>query len=307
MKVNTAFSKWGLFILLSFIWGSSFELMKLGLFENHDLSKPVLSSWQVAALRLVSAGLVFVPFVHLYLKRIEKSKLGYIILSGVLGSFIPAFLFTLAETKIDGAFAGTLNSLTPVFVILIASFFFRKRITARTNGGIAIALIGSALVFYFNWNDRGRSSLGDINFALYCMLATVFYGLNVNMVNKVLGGVSPLAVGAISFTSLLLPSLAVLYFTHYFELPLGETKYITATIASVVLGIIGTSIASVLFYQLIQKAGYLFASMVTYGIPFIAQFWGWVNGEKVDIYRTFGLLVILAGIYLATRVKKEDQ
>jgi drug/metabolite transporter (DMT)-like permease len=307
MKVNTSFSKWGLFILLSFIWGSSFELMKLGLFENHDLSKPVLSSWQVAALRLVSAGLVVVPFVHLYLKRIEKSKLGYIILSGVLGSFIPAFLFTLAETKIDGAFAGTLNSLTPVFVILIASFFFRKRITARTYGGIAIALIGSALVFYFNWNDRGRGSLGDINFALYCVLATVFYGLNVNMVNKVLGGVSPLAVGAISFTSLLLPSLAVLYFTHYFELPLGETKYITATIASVVLGIIGTSVASVLFYQLIQKAGYLFASMVTYGIPFIAQFWGWVNGEKVDGYRIVGLLVLLAGIYVATRVKKEEQ
>jgi len=127
------------------------------------------------------------------------------------------------------------------------------------------------------------------------------------MVNKVLSGVSPLAVGVIAFATLLIPSLAVLYSTHYFDLPLGESKYVTATVASVVLGIFGTTIASVLFYVLIQKAGYLFASMVTYGIPFVAQFWGWMNGEKVDMYTILGLLVILAGIYLATRVKKEEQ
>lgn len=307
MKMSKLFTRWGLFIALAFIWGSSFELMKLGLFENHDLSKPLLTPWQVAALRLVSAGLVVIPFVHLYIRKTEKSKLGYIALSGVLGSFIPAFLFTIAETKIDGAFAGTLNSLTPVFVILIAALFFRKRITSRTYGGIVVALLGSALVFYFNWRDRGQGSLGDTSFAWFCVLATVFYGLNVNMVNKVLKGVSPLAVGVIAFSALLIPSLIVLYSTHYFDLPLGEARYIKATLASAALGVFGTTIASVLFYALIQKAGYLFASMVTYGIPFIAQFWGWVNGEKVDLYRLIGLLVILAGIYIATQVKKEEQ
>jgi drug/metabolite transporter (DMT)-like permease len=307
MKSNQALIKWGLFILLSFIWGSSFELMKLGLFENHDLSKPVLSSWQVAALRLASAGLIALPFVPFYLKKTSSSKFGYIALSGIIGSFIPAFLFTKAETKIDGAFAGTLNSLTPVFVIIIASFFFRKRITVRTYTGIAIALIGSALVFYFNWQDRGGGSIGNINFAWFCILATMFYGLNVNMVNKILGGVSPRAVGVIAFASLLIPSLIVLYSNGYFNLPLGDAKYLKATIATVVLGVFCTTIASVLFYILIQKAGYLFASMVTYGIPFIAQFWGWVNGEKVDMYRILGLLIILFGIYIATQVKKEEQ
>jgi drug/metabolite transporter (DMT)-like permease len=307
MKTNQALIKWGLFVLLSFIWGSSFELMKLGLFENHDLSKPVLSSWQVAALRLVSAGLVVIPFIHISLKKTDRSQLGYIALSGILGSFFPAFLFTIAETKIDGAFAGTLNSLTPVFVIIIASLFFRKKITVRTYGGIAIALLGSVLVFYFNWKDRGGSSLGNINFAWFCILATVFYGLNVNMVNKVLAGTNPVAIGVIAFASLLIPSLIALYLTGYFNLPLGEAKYVTATLASVVLGVFGTTIASVLFYMLVQKAGYLFASMVTYGIPFIAQFWGWMNNEKVDMYSILGLLVILGGIYIATRVKKEEQ
>jgi len=173
--------------------------------------------------------------------------------------------------------------------------------------GIGIALLGSALLFYFTWKGRNGSSLGDISFAWYCVLATAFYGLNVNMVNKVLRGTHPVAIGVIAFATLLIPAGIVLYFTGYFNLPLGESKYIVATLASVLLGIFGTTVASVLFYYLIQKAGYLFASLVTYGIPFIAQFWGWVNGEHVDIYRILGLLVILGGIYLATQVKKEEQ
>ncbi|NOT51853.1 MAG: DMT family transporter [Chitinophagaceae bacterium] len=307
MKRSKALTKWGLFIILSFIWGSSFELMKIGLFENHDLSKPILTSWQVAALRLVSAGLVVLPFIAFARRKVPPKDMGYVALSGVLGSFFPAFLFTIAETKIDGAFAGALNSLTPVFVILIAFLFFRKKIAPKAYLGIGIAFIGSALLFYFTWKGHGASSLGDISFAWYCVLATAFYGLNVNMVNKVLSGTHPVAIGVIAFATLLIPAAVVLYFTGYFNLPLGESKYIIATVASVVLGIFGTTLASVLFYYLIQKAGYLFASMVTYGIPFIAQFWGWVNGEHVDIYRILGLLIILGGIYLATQVKKEEQ
>lgn len=306
MKVNKALTKWGLFIVLSFIWGSSFELMKIGLFENHDLSKPLLNSRQVAALRLVSAGLVVLPFIGFAMRRVKREQLGYVALSGILGSFFPAFLFALAETKLDGAFAGVLNSLTPVFVILIALFFFRKKITGKVYAGIGIALFGSALLFYFNSRGSG-STFKHIDFALYCVLATAFYGLNVNMVNKVLSNTHPLAVGVVAFVSLLIPSAFVLWDTGYFNLPLGESKYIIATLASVVLGIFGTALASVLFYYLIQKAGYLFASMVTYGIPFIAQFWGVINGEKVDIYRIIGLLIILGGIYLATSVKKEEQ
>lgn len=307
MSKNHSLTKWGLFVLLSSIWGSSFELMKMGLFENHDLSKPILTSWQVAAIRLVAAGLVVIPFIRFARKRIPAKNMGYVALSGLLGSFFPAFLFTIAETKIDGAFAGALNSLTPVFVILIAFLFFRKKIAAKAYLGIAIALVGSAFLFYFTWKGRHGSSLGNIDFAWYCVVATVFYGLNVNMVNKVLSGTHPVAIGVIAFASLLIPAAIVLYFTGYFNLPLGESKYIIATLSSAVLGIFGTTVASVLFYYLIQKAGYLFASMVTYGIPFIAQFWGWVNGEHVDIYRILGLFVILGGIYLATQVKKEEQ
>ena len=83
MKSSKALTKWGLFITLSFIWGSSFELMKIGLYENHDLSKPILTPWQLAAIRLVSAGLVVIPFIGFAMKKVKKEQLGYVVFAGV--------------------------------------------------------------------------------------------------------------------------------------------------------------------------------------------------------------------------------
>jgi len=110
---------WGIFILLSIIWGSSFLLMKIGM----QAGSVQLSPYQVASLRMVFAGIVLVPFAFKALKQIPKNKLGLVILSGIIGSFIPAYLFCIAETKIDSALAGILNSLTPLFTIIVGMVF----------------------------------------------------------------------------------------------------------------------------------------------------------------------------------------
>jgi drug/metabolite transporter (DMT)-like permease len=70
------------------------------------------------------------------------------------------------------------------------------------------------------------------------------------------------------------------------------------------LGITGTTIASILFYVLLKKSGGVFASTVTYGIPFIAMFWGWVNHEKITVPVILSLLVILLGIFITNANKK---
>src|SRR5262245_43512278 len=123
MRSKHALVKWGLFVLLSFIWGSSFLLMLIGLEK--------LNPWQVAAFRLFSSGIIVLPFAWSTLKKISTKKTGYIILSGLLGSFFPAFLFCLAETRLDSSFAGTLNSLTPIFVIVVGIFFFGLKINIQ--------------------------------------------------------------------------------------------------------------------------------------------------------------------------------
>ncbi len=124
--------------------------MKLGMYENHDFSKPILTAYQVAALRVLSAGIVMLPFVFNALKRMKKSLVNYAILSGLLGSFFPAFLFCIAETEIGGAVAGSLNALTPIFVIIVGSLFFNIKTNTQKMVGVVVGLIGSAILLYAN-------------------------------------------------------------------------------------------------------------------------------------------------------------
>ena len=296
--MNNKFVNWLLFGILCFIWGSSFELMKLGMFENHDLSKPVLTPYQVAAIRIMFAGLVMLPFAYKAIKTIPKNVLQYIVISGLIGSFFPAFLFCIAETKIGGGIAGSLNSLTPLFVIVVGTLFFNINTTTQKVLGVVIGLAGSIFLIYANSLDQHINNFLYIGFVI---IATVLYGFNVNMVVKKLTGVPSIQIAAIAFSFLIIPSFIILIYTGYFSLNLFESKFILATGASATLGILATAIASILFYSLMKKAGGLFASTVTYGIPFVAIGWGLLNGEHITVYHVIGLIIILCGVYLANK------
>ena len=125
------------------------------------------------------------------------------------------------------------------------------------------------------------------------------------MVHSKLKGVSSVQIAAIAFTGLIPPSLLVLLFTGYFKLPLGESAYTLSTIASSLLGVLGTALASIIFYIMVKRAGGLFASLVTYGIPFVAIGWGIYYGEKIMPMQVLALLIILLGVYLANRTIKQ--
>src|SRR6185503_18929003 len=99
-----------------------------------------LTPYQVATLRILSAGLVLIPVAIKHLKKIPPHKLGYVLLSGLLGSFIPAFLFCLAETKIDSSLAGFLNALTPIFTIVIGMLFFQQVFQSHKLAGVLTGL-----------------------------------------------------------------------------------------------------------------------------------------------------------------------
>ena len=110
-------ASWTLFVLLALIWGSSFILIKKG--ADH------LTGIQIGALRIFSAGIVFLPFGMFHIKKLPKEKIPLVLLTGLLGNLFPAFLFAIAiEKKIESSLAGILNSLTPLFVIVIGVFFF---------------------------------------------------------------------------------------------------------------------------------------------------------------------------------------
>ncbi|HKP32680.1 MAG TPA: DMT family transporter [Chitinophagaceae bacterium] len=280
---------WTIFILLSFVWGSSFILMKIGMNR--------LTPYQVASVRMVSAGIVLLPIAIRRFREIPKKQLGYIILSGLLGSFFPAYLFCIAETKIDSALAGILNALTPICVIIVGLLFFQNRSTRNQVIGVLIGFVGLCLLFI----TKGKIDLTYISYAVLVVVATISYGLNVNMVNRHLHHIPSLNIAAFAFSFLLIPSLIILIFTGFFSLDLQNTQVLQSVGASALLGITGTAMATILFYILLKRAGTLFASLVTYGIPFVAILWGVLAGEMITGIQIACLLLILAGVYISRR------
>ena len=288
--VNKGFLNWFIFIILSIIWGSSFIMIKEGLLR--------LTAFQVASLRIVFAGIVLLPWAIKNLKQVPKNKLGVIFISGVLGSLLPAYLFCVAELGIDGALAGTLNSLTPIFVIITGALFFSLKTSANKILGICIAFIGSILLL-LSKGDMQESQ--NLIYVSYVVLATICYGFNVNMVHMHLHNIGSLQIASVALTLNAIPALIVLYFTGYFSLPLSDSGILYSTGHAALLGILGTAVASIIFYVLIKRAGAVFSSMVTYGIPIIANFWGMIYGEEVGLKQFGCLALILAGVYLANR------
>lgn len=281
---------WFLFLILCLVWGSSFILMKEGLKE--------LSAYEVAAMRMFSGGIVLLPFAIGSFKRMQRKDLGLLVVSGLLGSFIPAILFCVAETKIDSALAGMLNALTPLFVITIGALLFKSAVPWKKLLGVLIGFGGMLLLFLA---QKADSSNSDVFLASLIVVATLSYGLNVNLINRYLKHVGSLDIAAIAFVSLIIPATTVLLLAGFAKHDFTDVAVIRAVGASVVLGVFGTAIASILFYMLMKRAGPLFSTMVTYGIPFVAIGWGLLAGETIGQLEIVGLLIILSGVYLTNR------
>lgn len=255
-----------------------------------------LNAWQVASLRIFSAGVVLIPFVINKLRAIPGKNLPRIFLSGMLGTFIPAYLFCLAETKLDSGVAGILNALTPLFTIVIGAVFFRSKLPINKWIGVLVGFTGLVMLI-----TAGRDvQFSNMEYSSYIIVATICYGLNVNMVNRYLKHIPSLMLASVAFGLLIIPSGLILLATGYASQS-GTEGYWYSTGASAVLGIFGTAVASVLFYMLMKRAGPLFASMVTYGIPFVALFWGSLAGEVITMVQIACLILILLGVYLANK------
>ncbi len=257
-----------------------------------------LSAFQVASLRIVFSGMVLLPSAIRHFNKIPKNKLGLIFLSGVLGSLLPAYLFCVAELGIDSALAGTLNSLTPIFVIITGALVFRSKTSGNKIWGILISFTGSLLLLLSKGHFQESQNLLFVSFVV---VATICYGINVNMVYKYLHDTGSLQIAAIALSLNAIPALLILIFTGYFSLPLTDTAILYSTGHAALLGIFGTAIASIIFYMLVKRAGAVFSSMVTYGIPVIANFWGFIYGEEVGWKQFACLLLILTGVYIANR------
>lgn len=287
---KTKFTNWLIFILLSIIWGSSFILMKA--------SSTMLNGWQIASIRIFSAGLVFLPPALVHLSKIPKTKIVYLILSAVLGNLLPAFLFAIAiDKKVDSSLAGILNSLTPLLVILIGILFFKSSVSVKKLVGVLIGFAGLLILSL----SKGGITGTNFWFAFLILLATFCYGLNVNIVSHFLKELDPLKMATVSLSFMIIPTLLIVWQQEVISLFIDDKNSRWPIAAAVLLGVFGSAIATAFFYALIKRAGGLFASLVTYGIPLVAILWGVWDKENVTGVQIGCLSLILGGVYMANK------
>ncbi len=292
MQTNTNAKKmtsWVIFIFLALVWGSSFILMKTGM--------QAFNSNQLASLRLLFAGLAALPLTIILGRKIPRKDWGWVVLSGLLGSGFPAYLFCAAETHLDSGVAGVLNATTPVFTIITGILFFRSRIKSMQALGVLIGFGGVLLLMM----QKGLDFSTELKYAGYILVATFCYGLNVNVIRHKLAHLSSLQIASVAFFSLMLFAIPVFIYTFQgYEWTAG-TVLTTSLLSAAALGILGTTLSSILFYILIKQSGPMLASMVTYCIPIVALAWGRMAGESVGLIHLLALSVILFGVYLVNR------
>ena len=282
---------WILLIILTLIWGSSFILIKRGL--------DVFDAGEVGALRMFAASIVLTPIALKYIKSFSPRQYFYVFIVGFMGSFIPAFLFAKAETGLDSAMAGVLNALTPMFVVIVGSIFFSQRIGGRIITGLLIGFAGTA-VLMFAGTDGAWSSLNY--FGLYIVLATIFYGTNVNIIKYKLHGVKAIPLTSMAFALVLPFAAGYLFFASDFVYKVNTVPGAWMAVFYVsILGVFGTALAMALFNKLIQFVSQVFASSVTYLIPIVAVAWGLLDNEVLLTQHYVGMIIILLGVYITNR------
>ena len=278
-------------ITLSLIWGSSFILMKKGLLGY--------SPTHVASMRIFFAGVVFIPILIKQFKEIPWDKFGWILLFAILELGFPPFLYTLAQTRVDSSSAGILNSLVPLFTMLTGIILFKLRFHWLTTTGVFVGLLGAFLMTYFKSLSISHTSFDIANsYGLLIVLATFMYGLAGNILKEYLSEIPSSTLTAVAFVTLAIPAGIYLSTSNVMNIPLKE-PHLSSLFYIILLSVFGSSFAIFIFSKLIQKSTALFASFVTYLIPFVSIIWGWLDGEKISIIHFLSLLIILSGIYLA--------
>ncbi len=290
---NNKLVNWIIFIVLSFIWGSSFILIKEGLVG--------LTGYQVASVRIISSGVSLLPIAIFVFKSIPKSKIILVFISGVLGSFLPAYFFCIAEERIDSSLAGTLNALTPVFVIIMGALFFNMNTDRNKILGIAVSFAGSFLLYFAQPVFYKISTFSDV---LLIIAATLCYGINLNLVGKFLKDIPSLNIVSVALSLNAIPASIILYYSGYFQQDIFAKKILIPTGYTILLGVGSTAAATIIFYMLIKRSGVVFSSMVTYAIPVVAIFWGIIYGETVGWKQIACLFIILSGVFIANRSRK---
>lgn len=281
--------KWVYLGILSLVWGSSFILIKKGLIG--------LTALQLGSLRIIFAAFFLLIIGFKSLGKITKYQWKFIAMTSLFGTFIPAYLFAIAQTQIDSSVSSILNSLTPLNTLIIGSLAFGLQFKKNQIFGVLIGLVGCALLIL---NGAIHHPEQNYYYAILVLIASICYATNVNLIKRHLHDLAPLSITTGNFLVLLFPATIILFASGFFEV-VHVASVQKSVLFIMILGVVGTGIANILFFKLIQMSSPVFATSVTYLIPVVAFFWGLLDNEMLSAVQFIGTFIILIGVYLSAK------
>ncbi|MCH8554140.1 MAG: DMT family transporter [Schleiferiaceae bacterium] len=275
------------FVALALTWGSSFILMKKGLTS--------FSAFQIGALRIITAFIFTIFIAAKHFKAIKRVDFKPLLIVGWLGNGIPYFFFPLSVSKIDSSIVGIINAMVPLFTMIIGVVLFRSPVKIWQVFGVLLGLGGAVYLLAPGATAVPTAHAGYAGFAIS---ATLMYAISINTIKNKLAHLTSLQITLLALLYAAIPSVVYLLFTDFFYIMKTDPNAWVSLGYISILGVVGSSLAILLFNFLIKSSTPIFSASVTYFIPIVAIGSGWVDGESVGWGHLIGILLILSGVYL---------
>ena len=279
-------------MVLSFIWGSSFILIKKSLIGFTPI--------QVGGLRIVFASLLLFALGFKSLCTLSKNDWKWMLVAGLCSSFFPPFFFALGQTQISSGVTSILNSVAPLFTTVVGVALFGLILKSRQMLGVCIGFLGTVVLIASGMEHNPNQNYW---YSFFIISSALGYAFKINIIKKHLSHITPLAITTASFGVAFLPALILLLYSGVFSQYMGNLEMQTSLWYLLALALLGTALANILFNKLIQLSSPVFAASVTYLIPLVAVLWGLFDGERISWIQLAGGLIILFGVWMVNRKK----
>lgn len=276
-------------VVLGGIWGTSFLFIKVAL-EGLTPSQIVLG-------RLIAGVAVMAAVVVARREPLPRDGRlwGHAAVMSVVANVVPFTLFAIGEQQVTSGMAGVLNATTPLFTLaIVMAALPGERPTRNRVLGLLIGFVG-AVVTVGPWRDQGENRVAG---QLACLAAAACYGVAFTYTRRFMTGrgIPPMVLSMMQLSCGLVGAAVVAPLAGW-ETPRLTTPVLLSVLA---LGALGTGIAYLMYYRLVEEAGATTASMTTYIIPVVAVLLGVVVlGEPVSWNLFAGAAVVILGVAMA--------
>jgi len=290
-RVNPNSKPWLAFGALSLIWGSSFLWIKVAVQEVGPMT--------LVAFRLLFGLLALLIAARVTRQRLQVSRkdLPSYAIVAALNTAVPFTLISWGETRIDSGMAAILNGSMPLFVLVLAHFWLQdERITWMRLAGLLVGFGGVGVIVGLGANGPFEGNrLGQ----LAVLGGAMSYALASTYSRRYLRNRQPLTQATMV---VLIAEIILWVATLTFERPLRLPQLPISWVAILWLGLLGTGIAYLLYFYLINAWGSTRSSLITYAMPVIGVALG-VSflGESLNASVLFGTLLVVAGVVLVNR------